>query len=60
MCNGTTTFTLKKGDSDIPLFGGLGAQDDAAMRLSGNVCFTEQEGHMEEACTLMAVRSNHP
>ena len=44
VCNGTTTFTLNKGGSDSFSFGGgLGAQDDAVVRLSGNVCFTENE-----------------
>ena len=44
MCNGTTTFTLNKGGSDIPVAGGgLGAHDDAVARLSGNVCFMENE-----------------
>ena len=44
VCNGTTTFTLNKGGSDIPSAGGgLDVQDDAVVRLSGNVCFTENE-----------------
>ena len=44
VCNGTATFTLNKGGSDIPSAGGgLDAQDDAVVRFSGNVCFTENE-----------------
>ena len=64
VCNGTTTFTLNKGGSDIPSAGGgLDAQDDAVVRLSGNVCFTENEASYQEACILIAVHSwcsNHP
>ena len=44
VCNGTTTFKLNKGGSDSFSFGGgQHAQDDAVVRLSGNVCLTENE-----------------
>ena len=42
-CNGTTTFTLNKGGYDLPSFGGGLFAKDAVVRLSGNVCFTENE-----------------
>ena len=47
VCNGTTTFTLNIVNNNHPIVyslgGGLDAEDDAVVRLSGNVCFTENE-----------------